>query len=336
MPDSVESYLISLHTRLAKRMSVPLAEEHVREIGMHLRDSVASRVEIGNSLEVATVEALQALGSDALVADGLIRLHLGLNTRSVWRFVWLPCLVILTYGFVPWTMNMVEFPTWMETYANWIPFGVISTFGYACWRSRKVLMKPMSLTLVAVLAFTVLNFSVFSPYGASQHSHDLRMRVVAGFDRNIRDTKAKIIAAETMRRNAVVGLSRLAPSWNTVGFSSDIAGLPFTHHESKVPVLGWQATSSQQMAKALWAKNGNAFIGNLNKELQDEQSNKRMWLNIHPNMTWIKDVAIRTSEMMFLIWTLLAAINLAVLLSVKLSIVIRNHLWTKSVRRGVG
>ena len=334
MPDLVENYLRRLQTRLEKRMPLRLAEDHVREIQLHLAESVASRVERGNSTEKATVEALQALGSDALLAEGLIRQHLGLNILSPWRFAWLPCLALLTYGLVPWEISEVQVPTWIETFASWNILILVLSFGYACWRSRRLIMKPIALALGLMFILDMIHFAAFSSAGFTGHSSELRKQIIAGFDRNIRDVKSEIKSAEKMRSDAWNGFepkvmtpTMMAPAWSVGVNERGVAGVPISIADAPTLVLSLKPVSDRREAMALWSKNGTGYLRRLHGDLNEAVLNQKFWLNFTPDPRRLLFAAWSFLQYGATFGVILAAFNMLVLGAQRACGAVRSRLW---------
>jgi hypothetical protein len=330
MSDLVDNYLSRLQTRLEKRMPQRIAEERVREVEGHLRESVASRICDGNSLEQAAVEALQALGSDALLAEGLIRQHLGLNNRQAWKFAWLPCLALFSYGLVPWTINEVQFPTWIETFVSWNVSILVLSLGYACWRSRRFLLKPIAIVLGLVFVLDMLNFVVLSSAGFTAHSEELRKQIVVGFDQNIWDAKSKIAKTEQMRSDALNEKTvspTMAPTWSVVGNEEGIAGVPFTVKSPPTPVLSLRQVPDPGEAKTLWEKNGTRYLRTLHGELNEAIRNQKFWRDFKSDPIMLRNAAWSFFRELLVCGMILAAFNALILAGQRAIVSIRTRLW---------
>jgi hypothetical protein len=312
MPDLVDSYLSHLTSKLRRDLPKDVAHEHVREIAAHLRESIAERVSAGESEEAAAEAAIRGVGSDALVADSLVRAHSGISQLSVWRVALVPTLILFAFWFGPLSANSILSSA--HAYIVWIPclpLTFIGTFCYACWRSRRFLMAPIAAAMGLLLLIVCVQYQS-SFFKAGLRFKDDVDAVAARESRTylMRDKAALAQAttlAEMWKSKSPMSTpgSQLAPvSYLDKGPSTDRTPRPVHRHAL---VLVGSATE----AKALWQKNGDLYLRMLQGSVRaDERS---PYLNPNHGVPPLSAAIVPWSEGFGGVWLCLAALNLIIL-----------------------
>lgn len=161
MGELVDSYLNKLEAKLLKALPKDVADDHVKEIGAHLNESIASQIDQGKTEVDATSDALKSVGSYVLVADGLIRAHAGITEESVWRTAAIPASLSAMYWFLPMAWHSWQPGLLMWSWVFLVPLLFVVTFVRACVRSRRLLIAPTGLALFLVLLGAIADNALY-------------------------------------------------------------------------------------------------------------------------------------------------------------------------------
>jgi hypothetical protein len=152
MISPIDRYLDELEKLLKKRVSKEDLVKMVDEIHAHLLMASRELAAAGLSVEEAEAIAVQQFGNSGLVAADLIRQHTGVNTKSAWKLVKWPMVllavsIIMCLGnFSPGVWSYVYLISRVFQAASLIAFVVIVV------RSRRWLLTPMVAALLVVSA----------------------------------------------------------------------------------------------------------------------------------------------------------------------------------------
>lgn len=333
MPDTVADYLARLQSRLLRKMPKSVADEHVLEIELHLRESIADELAQGKSEAEAELAAIRALGSDVLIAESLIWHHRGLNSCSDWRFAWVPAAILISYGALAWGVVDVRwhYPSWISTYAIWVPALFVTTFSISCWRSRRLLLKPIAVAASVFLAVILFTYCLFGSSGFSARSEEMRQANVREIDNDMSYLVENLQSAKTLQKGAMSGLPL-----NGMYQSPDQSYMLINAHSYYVPPIVsiikkpvWQLnyTPSRTTAKELWLKNGKQYFAQLAGSLEEMQSRRAHWATLRPNLL---DVGKFLNEMVLSVLIMclqLALINAGILGLIKATTLVRSQAW---------
>ena len=333
MPDFIEVYLNRLRSRLKMKISNLVVEEHMLEIELHLRDSVARELAQDKSEEEAKRAAIRAFGNDALIAEGLIRQYRGLNNCSDWRFAWIPAGILVSYGALAWGMVDVRwpYPSWISAYAIWVPALLVTTFSISCWRSRRFLMKPIAVAASVFLALILFIYCFFGSSGFSAHSEEIRQANIHEIDEAMPYLMSNLKRAEALEKAAVSGQldqgQSEAPEKSYMLVNAHSFYVPSIVSIEKKPEFQLTSMSSTKMAKILWKKNGTLYLAQLDRALRDMRSRRTHWVTLRPSFV---DVGMFLKDMSW--WVLvvcvqLALINGGILVLLKARMIFRSKIW---------
>lgn len=314
----VDAYLFRLRSRLLRRLPGDVADDHVNEIRMHLNQSIADQVLIGVPEDRAIVDSLRRVGSDALVADGLIRTHSGIADLPVWRLAWLPTLIGLAYCFIPLMYTEGPTPEWLPA-VLWLPSCFLVAFSYACWRSRRFLLTPIAVGAFVVFSGLILQTVAFSPIGLTKRSQEMRSRSLIGYQRQIANctlsvTQARSLMAADGRRIDQSGQAeRVAPKRvRDVEFASG----PYSPIEREVD-HGWTVNlapvTTIAEAKDLWRKNGSSYIQMQTQTLQRAEADYQSFRALKLDGAELTSVMLRIGTAVLTILGIVATLNASVL-----------------------
>gem|GEM_PF-4554735 len=276
-------YLARLQQRLARRLEPSLVEEHVREVRLHLYESIREQSADGIDEQAATLGALRRLGSDRLLAENLIRAETRIGDRSVWQLAALPALLMLAAGVLSLLVTEIgALPVWyFDVYRA---VGLLSAFSFAwlCWRSRRILLVPMVAVLAAFLTLSIGQLVASSPLGLTARSADMRQQTLRRIEREISSIRSDISKAE---RTASGGplyrdpKSRriIAPNASTATHTSMGMLDPIGRDVTTRPVIDRMELTDADEARRRWKAHGTAYILKLQSNLEEQRTLHAYW-----------------------------------------------------------
>ncbi len=324
MSDLVGSYLSRLEKALQRQMPKSVAEEHVGEIAVHLRESIAEQVQAGKTEAEATIAALQKLGNDAMVADGLIRAHTGIGRLSSWRLGWIPAVILLVYLLVPGVITDIQSATpQFAVWAVFVPLCLIMTFVFACWRSRRVLMLPIAAALSIFFIAAVLQ-EACAPYGAVAKHHGEHLEQMAVVGSQIEGLTTMIAEADSLQAGKPINASPRAPGGlmapKLVYKTGPTGAHPYSAFEL-TPV------ASQAEAKELWSKEGGLYLWFLHRSLNHSLKERRRLEAENQVTTALVKSSLPMAWVVFQMWLCIGLFNLAIVGMGRLHRVATAHFW---------
>jgi hypothetical protein len=305
----LDSYLSQLEAKLRQALPRDIAEEHSREIGAHLRDSIAERIVAGEDENVAIEAALQHIGSEALVADGLIYAHTGFAKKSVWRIAWVPALILFAFWFMPIIANpLMSSNGVFQAWVIGVPTAFLGIFCFTCLKTRRFVMAPigaaMAVLLIALVVQDRLSYLSAKPaYANYAQASDSLQR--AERIQNRLSAVTVLNAEWTSKSPSKVPGSLMAP----VRFAHSTLGS--NGKRSLTPGFRVVLTHSATEARALWKQNGHDYMRELNIALVAEQQNPAVGLITGMPPIWPSLIA--WTEGLSGTWLVLGALNLIVL-----------------------
>jgi len=272
MVEMLDSYLKRLEAKLLTKLPKDVADEHVKEIGAHLRESIQERISAGESEQTATESALRHIGSDALVADGLIYAHSDIAKKSVWQLAWIPALLVFIFWCAPilapsaFAKNAVTLP-WIIC----IPGAFAYSFCSTCIRSRRFVMAPIGAAMALLLLIYAIQFQVSWRQLYDEQSVEVAARV------------ARVPLRTHLLQSAIQTGISLEQAWKS---TDSAAGPKSLIAPKRVAGNGWSpsvdpahptpsfelvAAHSASEAKLLWKQNGRRYLSELNQYLTAER-----------------------------------------------------------------
>ena len=289
MDDLHAVYLSRLQARLSRRLPEPVVREYVSEINLHIQESIADQVSRGQTVEIATVHALKAVGSERLVADSLIRARNGINARSAWSFAWIPVCILMLYGLITMSFSLVEPPSErLVTIVSWLPNCFFLSLVVACWRSRRSLFGPMATTIAILFVATIVQVVGFSPIGVTSLSRHTRAQLLFSLRTSISNLEDQIQFAHTSSSDIP-----FPPSlrYGHYFMAPKQAGLKPEYGYALVPV------PSQGEARKLWNKFGTKYAASLGWELRNDRENQAGWIKAKLDATEVRRIVVRLLAM---------------------------------------
>ncbi|HWA83082.1 MAG TPA: permease prefix domain 1-containing protein [Fimbriimonadaceae bacterium] len=284
MASRLDTYMDRLGKRIGGKLPQEETGEHLREIRQHLDDSRAALVRNGMTEEAAETETLRQIGSDRLLAEGLIREHRGYGVRSPWRLGLLPAVILLAglalpAAFVLWLPMAFAYFDWIV----WLPATGTLLFLLACLRFRRILLLPLAAVLGVSLIAGVVAVAL-GPSGVTAHSATLRKENLAGFDREIARLKGEYETAQTATTAAVLpaslargpGSDFLAPVVSDAPEYERSFYNPIGRQVGVRPRADLMATPREEAVR-LWRKNGRFYASQLLGEIGEQQSYRAVW-----------------------------------------------------------
>lgn len=283
MPKLIDAYLARLTKRIDRRLPVDEAHDHVQEIGQHIAECRASLEQAGVGPEQAEVEALRQLGSERLIAEGLIREHRGFGLRSVWRIALIPSIVLLVALLVPEAFMVWPIMMGALDLMIWLPAIGTALFVFGCLRSRRVLLLPMATALLLSLLGSLIFFAN-GPEGITAHAAIEREKNITGFDQEIARLRGGYAAAKSV---ATSGPIPAAFRSGTGFLAPQIQDSP-RYERSIYNPIGWQTASLRRVvlapaategeARRLWMQIGSAYAHQLANDIAEQQSGRSYWV----------------------------------------------------------
>ncbi len=306
MDKMLDSYLEQLGNRLRAKLPQDIVDEHVREIGDHLRESVDERVLAGESEQVATENALRRIGSDTLVADGLIYAHTGLAKMSVWRIAWVPAMIVFVFWGAPiLALSAMDALGVILAWLILLPGAFATTFGLACVRSRRFVMAPIGAAMSLLLAMYCVQYQVTSTrLAAEQRANNLAR--AAQSPQRVQRLQSAIQTAASLQHDWTTGKvpgTLLAPT--RVNSADWIAS---ANHQRPTPNYLVVAANSAGEASKLWKQNGRRYVSELHLYLSAEHRSPAM--EVESGLPPIGPAALAWAEGFGGVWSVLAGLNL--------------------------
>ena len=291
------------------------AAEHVEEVRGHLAESIKDSVAQGSTAEEAQITALRNIGSDRLVADGILRAHSGIGEISTWRIGALPALIVCAYGVIPiYLAAGTQSPDWLGAFAMWLPTATLLTFIYACIRSRKLVLKPLVAAFAFILVINLAQICLTAPSSYGAHSPN-----VARFDHYINDLNQKIADAQTRVRTGDPMLASqgqsgyMAPSTYWVTDTAQGPFDPIEHEVHRRLTTQLVPIASAGQARDAWGRSGPAYVEQLKSDLAENAKFRSYWVNTKFTPSIVVTAAGRLLEMLGSVLAVLFLINAACL-----------------------
>ncbi|HVT11960.1 MAG TPA: hypothetical protein VHE55_06810 [Fimbriimonadaceae bacterium] len=282
MANRIEAYMARLGRRIGRKL--PQKEEFLREIRQHLEESRAALATDGMVGEAAEIEALRRMGSERLIAEGLVREHRGYGVRSPWRLGFLPALVLLV-GFVLPTIFMLWMPIGLSIFEGllWLPSIGTLLFVLACLRFRRILLLPLAAVLGASMIMGIASVAL-GPKGVTAYSAVLRKENIAGFDREIARLKAEYETARTATGATVLPAS-LARGHGYYYAAPVVSAAPELDRSIYNPIgtvtshpQAYLLGMPKEEAVRRWKENGRFYSSQLLGQIQQQQTYRSAWL----------------------------------------------------------
>ncbi len=340
MSSLIDQYLEKLEKRLAKRLTNMVAHEQSAEIRLHLHASVAEKMASGEPELEATRKALEALGSDRSIADGIIRSRLGIDKKNPWRISWLAGLLAILYGFIPETFfefNVI--PEWLMSVTLWLPTLFLVVFGIVCWKSRRILWMPMLTVCVVVGLIGVVQITAFSPAGFTSHSMSSLQKLVGEFQAEKSKLEFEVSFSKAPATTFPYPQSLKqdqqywAPQKDLASSSHNFPGTAIQVEDGRSIRVWLGLTDTEAKARKLWMTLGQEYAqANLTriKEINDSLA---MWGSPASRREMIVtglNFLFRSTLKSFL---LIMAFNLVVVILERLSRIGQDRLWHRNIQR---
>lgn len=283
MPNLTDAYIARLSNRIGRKIPVLEVQDHVQEIRHHIAECRATLERDGVAPEQAEVEALKQLGSERLIAEGMIREHRGFAVRSVWRIALIPSLVLVVAFLVPEAFMIWPITMGAMDVMIWLPAIGTALFVFACLRSRRILLLPMAAVLVLTFAGSLLFFAN-GPSGVTAHAAIEREKNITGFDREIARLRGDYAAAKSVPASGPIP----AAFRSGAGFLAPQVQDSPSYERSIYNPVGWPTPSQRRVvlapaategeARQGWLQSGPAYAHQLANDIAEQQSERSYWV----------------------------------------------------------
>ncbi|HEY3782232.1 MAG TPA: permease prefix domain 1-containing protein [Fimbriimonadaceae bacterium] len=165
MSTPIDQYLLAIEKKLKQRISSDRRTQIINEMRAHLTIAQKELMAQGLAEEGASRLAVQRFGESEVVAGELVRQHTGVNTKSAWKLVWLPLLLLVasTVLFVALYLPGRHF-YWYPVSRGLQALSLV-TFLAMVARSRRWLLTPMIAALL-VLSISSACLAAWVGFGA--------------------------------------------------------------------------------------------------------------------------------------------------------------------------
>jgi len=319
MDSLLESYLGRISKRLRRSLPATVAEEHLKEIGLHLSESIADQMVAGKSERAATIEAVRRMGSDVLVADGILRAHSKIGEMSVWRLARVPSLIVMLYCVVPVAMGeMRPVPEWLIPLPLYLPTCFVIFFSYACLRSRRVLVLPVAVAFAVGLIAFLIDIMAFSGFGYTARSHQEMRLMLRQNQSQIAMLQSQVERGANLKSAYVEGTAKAsrfgleAPQPERTYTSGSGPWLP-VDQTSVTSRWVLQPASTVDVAVRQWTKHGDEYLTALKADMQNQLAIRRRLLSSRLDAATLVGYAGNYTLLVGVVWLGILIWNLAFL-----------------------
>ncbi|MEZ0324488.1 MAG: hypothetical protein ACAH95_01160, partial [Fimbriimonas sp.] len=236
--------------------------EILRELRSHLWMSrQGAIVELELPTEEADRAAVGSLGSLELLAEDLIRRESGEETKSQWKLALVPGVLLLIAHASPFVslLSRAYLPSAIVL-CEWL---TLIAFVAAVVRSRRWLIAPMAAWLLAATLLLGIGATTFMN----------RVQGNAGVS-ELRERYTRAIAGDSASLPREGG-AYLAPVTRQVSYSSRLMFMPTTYVSAPEDRLVEAPMGTLAEAKAAWAKNGPAYLRQIDEGFHGLPTNAR-------------------------------------------------------------
>ncbi|MEZ0324487.1 MAG: hypothetical protein ACAH95_01155 [Fimbriimonas sp.] len=263
-------FLAAVEEGLAKHVAPDRSAEIVRELQSHLWMSRQGAIEELHMLpEEADATSLRLMGSPQLLVEDLIRRESGVESKPAWKLAIVPIVFLVISQAAPWWFS---FTGDFERYwiAELLYYPVLLSFCWVVWRSRRWLIAPMAVTLVActlAIGATMVMAPVSLFYGKSSRE------ALAGYDRELKEGATAKLQAERCIRGDLGAIRQggqfIAPELAPTSGALHLPYLPFSIPTSSEPRwYGQRQYKSLEEAQARWKLYGASYLRQIAQERQ--------------------------------------------------------------------
>jgi hypothetical protein len=220
--------------------------------------------------------AIKLMGAPALLAEDLIRRESGIEAKPAWRVALLPVAFIVVAQLAVLLISVTgAFSFYWVT--EWLNYGVLASFVWAVWRSKRWLISPMAVALVACslawgLAFILVPASAWFGKGKAE--------ALADYARQLRSLEKELLAGgQVVSRGTILKGNGPyhAPIAAHIEGTFSMPYVPFTiRYRDDAKWYSLQEERSLAEAQKKWQENGPGYLAHLRKEIQITKEGQTM------------------------------------------------------------